>query len=671
MASGITMFLNAEVHAQTDSLKTKQDSVQVEIKSEQVTLDSISRTRTEKSDEFYKKSENLFSRNKALKKVFGSIIRSDAVVLDSCDFPAKVANKKQNILALTELYNHPENIEETYKVLNGKIVGNIYFRRFDPFGYDMDDSLLSQQTNGSMFFNNLHVTTKEWVLRNALNMQSGEVINSAKLAFEENYIRDLNYIKDCRILPVFREYCINDSMCFYLDTIDFMIVTQDVWTIVPSITINRVPKFDDTFNGQIDKAYYETKYRVRMQDYNLAGMGHQLAGTFYHNGKQSPPDAYRASYYIPVFTKAQATLYVQYDIFPEQKSFSAQFNRNFITPVTRYGYGLTTNVSNIYGDVINDTLQRYVQPVKISIQDAWAGRAFKLNFLPADVSAKTRAILSMRYFTLANITPLNTVTDSTLQYRNNFAVLGSIGITTRSYFRDVLVYGFGRTENIPNGISVAFSGGYNKVSGNNLVLTQFTAAGGRYLKGNGYFYFSSSILGYTGNNRLTDMSFQLTANHFSHLYKLGQCRLRLFYATQFIFFENDIYKRYTNLDGSNGIRGKGSEYWTGTKKLRFSFESVLFTPLQVAGFNFNFYSFLDAGIINNRYTSLFKNSLYEGLGLGLRIRNDHFVMNVIQVQFGLYPNMPMDVSSTKFSAGSVSQYKLSDFTINKPALFDY
>ena len=145
------------------------------------------------------------------------------------------------------------------------------------------------------------------------------------------------------------------------------------WTVLPALTINRIPKFNDTFSGHVGKAYYETKYRIRLEDFNLGGMGHQLAATYYHNGGQIPPDAYRAFYSIPVFTKSQATLYAQYDIFPDERSFTAEFNRNFITPVTRYGYGLVSSISSVYGDILHDTLRSYTKPVKVSINDAWVG----------------------------------------------------------------------------------------------------------------------------------------------------------------------------------------------------------------------------------------------------------------------------------------------------------
>src|SRR5690606_28754805 len=87
-------------------------------------------------------------------------------------------------------------------------------------------------------------------------------------------------------------------------------------------------------------------------------------------------------------------------------------------------------------------------PYKFNLQDVWMGRAFSLN---NENNQRPQIIIAGRYthkeFTERPIVEADTNRD----YHSNSFVLGSIGYSRREYFKGHYIYGFGRTEDIPQG----------------------------------------------------------------------------------------------------------------------------------------------------------------------------------------------------------------------------
>ena len=117
-------------------------------------------------------------------------------------------------------------------------------------------------------------------------------------------------------------------------------------------------------------------------------------------------------------------------------------------------------------------------------------------------------------------------------YQDSRTTLFSAGFSRRKYTRDVLIYGFGRTEDVPIGESVAVIAGFDNAElGHRLYLgTNFSQ--GRYVRHVGYVYGLVSLGGYIRNRRTEQGVFSFESNYFSptHENEVGQYAALLQYA---------------------------------------------------------------------------------------------------------------------------------------------
>jgi hypothetical protein len=104
--------------------------------------------------------------------------------------------------------------------------------------------------------NRYHVRTRERVVRSVLPMRSGERVDARLLAEAERLLRAKIYLYDARVIP--RRRC--------GDVLDIYVVTRDVWTLEPRLSLTRAGGENDLGLG--------------IGDTNVAGSGKSLAVGF-------------------------------------------------------------------------------------------------------------------------------------------------------------------------------------------------------------------------------------------------------------------------------------------------------------------------------------------------------------------------------------------------------
>ena len=77
----------------------------------------------------------------------------------------------------------------------------------------------------------------------------------------------------------------------------------------------------------------------------------------------------------------------------------------------------------------------------------------------------------------------------------------------------------------------------------------------------------------------------------------------------------------------------------GDQKLSLSLETVQFSNFYIYGFRFVNFLFGDIGFVGPTNKSIFKNKLYSGIGIGVRIRNDNLVFKTFQLRLTYYPSI--------------------------------
>jgi hypothetical protein len=87
---------------------------------------------------------------------------------------------------------------------------------------------------------------------------------------------------------------------------------------------------------------------------------------------------------------------------------------------------------------------------------------------------------------------------------------------------------------------------------------------------------------------------------------------------------------------------------------------------QIYKFNMALFSFADLGIIGSNDKLIFTQNYYSGLGVGLRLHNESFVLQTIRLRLAFYPFPPNDVNFVGFILNEQSKGTFWNFDPNAP-----
>jgi outer membrane protein assembly factor BamA len=130
----------------------------------------------------------------------------------------------------------------------GTSIGSIRVQRFRVF--DLDDP--EEDNRVYRWANDFHWVTREWVIRDHLLLEEGDSYNLARLMESGRILRELKFIYDARVRPW--RWC--------GDTVDIEVITRDIWTFTPIISLS-------LSGGTSD-------YRLGFRDNNFLGTGKQV-----------------------------------------------------------------------------------------------------------------------------------------------------------------------------------------------------------------------------------------------------------------------------------------------------------------------------------------------------------------------------------------------------------
>ncbi|HCW06839.1 MAG TPA: hypothetical protein DGG95_05685, partial [Cytophagales bacterium] len=335
--------------------------------------------------------------------------------------------------------------EDPYVQYEGKIIRKIIIEHlhFERNIIDTSRTIRSFITNTA---NNLHVDSKPWVIRHNLFIREGQPLNSYRVADNERYLRDLDFILDSRIYVK----PIENST----DSVDLVVVTRDVFS----------------FGGSAE-ASNPTKYKVQVQESNLAGMGQRLQFSTLFDATRNPRTGYEVFYQKTNVMGSFINASVDYSQFAtggnygteNQTSYYFQLSRSLFMPYTRWAGGLTLSRNqsvNVYSK--SDTV---FEQYRYNIQDYWLGYSFghkkKLKEIRENRNRKFIALRTFQQqYTLVPLYYSNPF--DKLIYHNRTSVLGQLTFLRQDFYKTRYVLGFGRTEDVPYGYRVSFTSGWEK-----------------------------------------------------------------------------------------------------------------------------------------------------------------------------------------------------------------
>jgi hemolysin activation/secretion protein len=232
------------------------------------------------------------------------------------------------------------------------------------------------------------------------------------------------------------------------------------------------------------------------------------------------------------------------------------------------------------------------------------------------------------------------------------------------------VFGLGRTEDIPLIAMIELLFGLEKGAGFSRPYYGIKTGYSFHNDHLGYFYGGFQSGAFRSHEEWLNRSSILELLYFSDLYAVGKFKWRHYIGSRYSYsFDPSRPQDGLNINGQGGLRGFSDSYLRGNRKLVLNYEADVFVPLRFLGFQLGVILFADFGLISSSNSSLWSSVLYQGYGLGFRIRNEHLVFPQFQFMFGFYPNTPQGSEEhfTMFQQSSMF-YRFNQFQFSVPSI---
>jgi hypothetical protein len=582
------------------------------------------RTRDEKillSIEKFSKKKNIFSR----------LLRNIVVF-----------EKKQPLNTIAS----PEQTEDKpFNNFEDKIIRDIEVRVVDVFGKSIHDPDKKPRSLLEKGGNVIHIKSQRWIIRNKLLFRKGDKLNSLKISESERLLRQANFIYDAKIIV--RGLPGKDS-------VDVLVISQDVWSITGGAGYDAAHKAPD----------------FSLTEVNFLGLGQQVGGAVKFDSRLPKGYNYSWNYVLNNIYKSLISASV-YDNFQNgQTQYGGGLNRDFISPSIKWAGGLNISYNRLLSQRMINSTTIINDPLNYNQQELWFGYSVRLFNQNIDKFKGNRLITSARVLN-THYFERPAITDSSVyRYFSSRFYLASIGYINRRYYKDNYIFRFGRTEDIPAGSMLAFTGGLEDRQVGKRPYFGIMSAWSQYSNRYGYFYTGAGAGGFHQNGWKQALIYSRTI-YFTPYLELRNWGWRNYIGIRYTHGYSQLPGSVVTINKNSGVRGINLPV-TGNQKIVMNCETNFFPPLNLVGFRTAFVLFTDLAWITDGGKLIDKSNFYPGYGLGIRFRNDHLIFNTIEILFGYYPNAgKLGKNPYQFFNSQKTFYNFNDFQFSKPDVTPY
>jgi hypothetical protein len=525
------------------------------------------------------------------------------------------------------------------------VIRNITYKKLSVFGPSISNPDGQPKNWVHKTGNKLHVKTADWVLNSHLLIKKGDLIDPYVLADNERILRDLAFIEDVQVNV--KNISVNS------DSADVEILIKDKWS-----------KGFDLNLDNLNQGY------VELWNSNILGTGQENSNYYYWNPSGKPVSGWDGHYKMTNIGGTFINGQVGYSLYGS-KGYNIDLSRNFYTQSTKYAGGLFYEKLETFNS-ISTIDSSYFIPISYRKCNFWLGRSFPLKRNVMTATSKANLVLSGAvYFNLFNQRPL---VDSSrfYPYHNKTYYLGSIAYSNLGYYKTNLVYNFGRAEDIPYGLLVKYTSGFEVNEFFNRMYNSIKISVGNSVTNVGFYYSSVAFGGFFHKDNFEQGILQLKTTFVTNLLVYKQYKFRHFFSVNFTRGYKRFDDEYLSINSDvYGVRSLNYNEGKGTQKLSLNYEVISFTPMYLLGFRVAIFGFVDLGLIGVSYTNVLSNPLYSGMGLGVRFRNEKLVFKTFQIRFAYYPLLPEQAAGELFSITDSPKFRPYDFYSKSPEILQF
>jgi hypothetical protein len=551
-------------------------------------------------------------------------------------------------LVSTNPYDTIVNVEsiDNFTQFTGKIIRNIYVERIG-FEKSIYDTTKKVSTTISKVANALHSNTREKTIRQHIFFKQYQPLNAYELADNERFIRDRDFILDCRIVATPIEGT---------DSVDVTVITRDVFSL------------GATIGGS-----FPTAPKIGLYDANIMGKAQRLQFTALIDQDRSPKFGYSILYRKSSLFGTLTNIDFEYtqintglSVGDEPEfAYLARIYRPLVSPYLRLAGGM--EVSRNWSDNVYNDPDSIFLDYNYKIFNSWLG--YNIGIKKA-ASARGRHFLAFRYFDGYYVdAPQLSEDQEEPRYNSAYGYLSEFSFYRQNFYKTRYVFGFGRTEDIPNGISIGVTGGYVREV---RIERPYGAFKIRYTVANkrGNFYrllFQTG--GYIRDDKFEDFVVQGGAAHFTRALNVHRSKFRGLLSAEYTQIINRNVADWLKVS-NRYIPGLSADSIVADSRLSMSLQTVLYTPRAILGFRMAPFAQIDMVSIKCVVCD-YRQNTYWGISAGLRTRNENLIFGTIELKATYIPKDEYGESKFVFGFKQNLRVKNTGLFATEPTLIRY
>lgn len=528
------------------------------------------------------------------------------------------------------------NANDKFLTYEGLIINRIYIAQVDIMSGNLYDTSIHATKNFPKLLNSLHISTNEKAIRKNLIFQSGDIIKANQMSDNERMLRSLNHIEDARIVIIPRDE----------DNADIIVITKDLFPIGLAFSIQSTDNFS-----------------INLNHTNLLGSGQDVNYRALYNTDYNTSLGNQFTYGLNNIANSFVNVKLEYQSTPINNLYFAGFNKQFLTNETKYAGGLEyKKIKDSYQLSYLDTAVVY--NYSKDSEKLWIGRSFMLS-KEKRINLITSGEFLRNYY---NERPVVN-RDTNQFFQNHSAFLGNLTYLKYKNVTTKYLKAFGATEDVRVGYLFSLTTGYLWSDIQDMYYIGLRIGLGHSFKRGGYLGLKTEYGSLLKNGNALQGVFYWRTLYYTPLIKIKHSHMRL--ILNFSYKEGINRYKYNWINLKEELPGLSAHDTRGTSKTTFSIEAIYFSNTYLYGFNFAPYIFGATGLIRDNNALIYDGKFHSGIGIGVRIRNESFVLKTLDFSFVYYPNNPTGSSQYRFIERTSNPEIFDDLEIGEPYIVPF
>ncbi len=547
----------------------------------------------------------------------------------------------------------PIKADNPFQKFKGKIIRSITIA---PTGFYtiVNDTVNGRKNHfGEKIKDLFHKNTLNYVIKKNLFFEVGDRLLPLLLSDNERFLREQAFLQDAVI------FVKDDSATSAF--VDIVILTRDIFSLGASVNVSTLKKAESF-----------------IQDENLFGSGDRMEITglydYDRQNKLGISGAYTKRNIRGSFINWTTGFKTYNAAFNSGRQEETSIYSNFEKPLlSRYSAWMGAALF-----AFNTTNNNYRVPsleyknqfkYKSLATDAWAGLniGYK-NKKEQDSDKRLRHFVALRSFYYNFFTVPDDFKDTyNPAYANIYGVLASYTLYKQNFIKTNFIYGFGRKEDVPQGISATIVSGYTLKEGIRRSYLGFEFEGTTFSKKGHFTDFTFKAGSFINNKNLQDGTVLMGINRFTNLYKLSRnWRNRNFVGINFAHQFNNLLSFPLTLESSNGLPYFNNVGIAADTRTTLKFESVFYNLKKFLGFRFAPFVFSDLGLLKALNEPTNQTKGFSAIGAGVRTRNENLVFGTIELRGYYFPRVNEGIKDLRVEFTTKLRFRYNSNFLRRP-----